>query len=168
MMMIGRCSKGQHHIAVLVLAPDERTNEQNASFLRWEKNNVGVVGLINTRFGPHKREKGFCIFVEAKEKRFRIWKDISLGEKRGLQRDLSLSLSSTIIDDDGCAVASRHVTTRTTPRAAFFLLPLFSLSLSLSLFVFCFFHSPSFLYLVVRTSHQSRTSVSRDTLLCVT
>ena len=58
--------------------------------------------------------------------------------KEGDYKDLSLSLSS--LDDDGCAVASRHVTTRTTPRAAFFLLPLFSLSLSL--FVFCFFHSP--------------------------
>ena len=157
-MMIGRCSKGQHHIAVLVLAPDERTNEQNAS-LRWEKN-VGV-GLNNKRFGPHERK--VFVYLWRQKRRDRIWKDISLGEKRGLQRDLSLSLSS--LDDDGCAVASRHVTTRTTPRAAFFLLPLFSLSLSL--FVFCFFHSPSFLYLVVRTS-QSRTSVSRDTLLCVT
>ena len=56
-----------------------------------------------------------------------------LGKRRGLQRSLSLSLSS--LDDDGCAVASRHVTTRTTPRAAFFLLPLFSLSLPL-FFVF--------------------------------
>ena len=84
MMMIGRCSKGQHHIAVLVLAPDERTNEQNAS-LRWEKN-VGV-GL-NKRFGPHERK----VFVYLRQKRRdRIWKDISLGEKRGLQRDLSLS-----------------------------------------------------------------------------
>ena len=57
-----------------------------------------------------------------------------LGKRRGLQRSLSLSLSLSSLDDDGCAVASRHVTTRTTPRAAFFLLPLFSLSLSLSLF----------------------------------
>ena len=92
MMMIGRCSKGQHHIAVLVLAPDERTNEQNASFLRWEKNNVGVVGLINTRFGPHKREKGFCLFARRQKRRDRIWKDISLGEKKGItKRSLSLS-----------------------------------------------------------------------------
>ena len=87
MMMIGRCSKGQHHIAVLVLAPDERTNEQNAS-LRWEKN-VGV-GLNNKRFGPHERK--VFVYLWRQKRRDRIWKDISLGEKRGLQRDLSLSL----------------------------------------------------------------------------
>ena len=52
--------------------------------------------------------------------------------KRGDYKEISLS---STIDDDGCAVASRHVTTRTTPRAAFFLLPLFSLSLPL-FFVF--------------------------------
>ena len=130
-------------------------NKQNAS-LRWEKN-VGV-GLNNTRFGPHERK--VCIkFVEAKETR----KDL----ERYFPSKISLSLSSTLIDDDGCAVASRHVTTRTIPRAAFFLLPLFSLSLSLCFLFFPF--ASSFLFLVVRTSHQSRTSVlSRDTLLCVT
>ena len=94
MMMIGRCSKGQHHIAVLVLAPDERTNEQNASFLRWEKN-VGV-GLNNKRFGPHKREKGVCIFVEAKEKRKDLERYFLPWGKEGDYKDLSLSLSSTI------------------------------------------------------------------------
>ena len=43
----------------------------------------------------------------------------------------------------------------------------FILSLSLSLCFLFFPFASSFLYLVVRTS-QSRTSVSRDTLLCVT
>ena len=96
MMMIGRCSKGQHHIAVLVLAPDERTNEQNASFLRWEKNNVGVVGLINTRFGPHKREKGFCLFVEAKEKRKDLERYFPWGKEGITKISLSLSLSRVL------------------------------------------------------------------------
>jgi hypothetical protein len=137
-------------------------NKQNAS-LRWEKN-VGV-GLNNTRFGPHERK--VCIkFVEAKETRKDLERYFPWG-KEGDYKEISLSLSSTLIDDDGCAVASRHVTTRTTPRAAFFLLPLFSLSLSLCFLFFPF--ASSFLFLVVRTSHQSRTSVlSRDTLLCVT
>ncbi len=137
-------------------------NKQNAS-LRWEKN-VGV-GLNNTRFGPHERK--VCIkFVEAKETRKDLERYFPWG-KEGDYKDLSLSLSLSSLDDDGCAVASRHVTTRTTPRAAFFLLPLFSLSLSLCFLFFPF--ASSFLYLVVRTSHQSRTSVlSRDTLLCVT
>ena len=139
MMMIGRCSKGQHHIAVLVLAPDERTNEQNASFLRWEKNNVGVLALLIRVLVRTKERKVFVYLPGGKREETGFGKIFPLGKRRGLQRSLSLSLSSTL-DDDGCAVASRHVTTRTTPRAAFFLLPLFSLSLSL--FVFCFFHSP--------------------------
>ena len=105
-------------------------NKQNAS-LRWEKN-VGV-GLNNTRFGPHERK--VCIkFVEAKETRKDLERYFPWG-KEGDYKEISLSLSSTLIDDDGCAVASRHVTTRTIPRAAFFLLPLFSLSLPL-FFVF--------------------------------
>ena len=83
MMMIGRCSKGQHHIAVLVLAPDERTNEQNAS-LRWEKN-VGV-GL-NKRFGPHERK--VCIFVEAKEKRQDLERYFPWGKEGITKRSLS-------------------------------------------------------------------------------
>ena len=88
MMMIGRCSKGQHHIAVLVLAPDERTNEQNAS-LRWEKN-VGV-GLNNTRFGPHERK--VCIkFVEAKETRKDLERYFLPWGKEGDYKEISLSL----------------------------------------------------------------------------
>ena len=86
MMMIGRCSKGQHHIAVLVLAPDERTNEQNAS-LRWEKN-VGV-GL-NKRFGPHER-KVFVYLWRQKRRDSGFGKIFPLG-KRGDYKDLSLSL----------------------------------------------------------------------------
>ena len=133
-------------------APDERTNERTKrrhASLRWEKS-VGVGP--NKRFGPHRK---VFIFVEAKERQ--DGKIFPLG-KRGDYKEISLS---STIDDDGCAVASRHVTTRTTPRAAFFLLPLFSLSL----FVFCFFHSPSFLYLVVRTS-QTRIGVERYAFVC--
>ena len=156
MMMIGRCSKGQHHIA----GEDEHwTNERTNKTRLWDGKKTLVLALISVLVRTRER---FLYICEAKEKRQDLERYFPWG-KEGITKR---SLSSTI-DDDGCAVASRHVTTRTAPRAAFFLLPLFSLSLSISLLVFCFFHSPSFLYLVVRTS-QSRKSVSRDTLLCVT
>ena len=72
-----------------------RTNERTKRvFFEMGKKRVGV-GLINTRFGPHKREKGFCLFARRQKRRDRIWKDISLGEKKGItKRSLSLSLES--------------------------------------------------------------------------
>ena len=90
MMMIGRCSKGQHHIAVLVLAPDERTNEQNASFLRWEKNNVGVLALLIRVLVRTKERKVFVYLPGGKREEEGFGKIFPLGKRRGLQRDLSL------------------------------------------------------------------------------
>ena len=80
--------------------------------------------------------------------------------KRGDYKEISLS---STIDDDGCAVASRHVTTRTTPRAAFFLLPLFSLSLSL-----CFLFFPFAFIFVPRRSDVSiaHIGVERYAFVC--
>ena len=92
MMMIGRCSKGQHHIAVLVLAPDERTNEQNASFLRWEKNNVGVLALLIRVLVRTKERKVFVYLPGGKreeiqdlERYFLPW------GKEGDYKEISLS-----------------------------------------------------------------------------
>ena len=88
-MMIGRCSKGQHHIA----GEDEhRTNERTKrrrASLRWEKS-VGV-GLNERCFGPHERK--VFIFVEAKERR--DGKIFPLG-KRGDYKEISLEYETTM------------------------------------------------------------------------
>ena len=92
MMMIGRCSKGQHHIAVLVLAPDERTNEQNASFLRWEKN-VGVLALLIRVLVRTKERKVFVYLSGGKREEIQDLERYFPWGKEGDYKEISLSLS---------------------------------------------------------------------------
>ncbi len=117
-----------------------------------------VLALISVLVRTRER---FLYICGGKREETGFGKIFPLG-KRGDYKDLSLSLSSTI-DDDGCAVASRHVTTRTTPRAAFFLLPLFSLSLSL-----CFLFFPFAFIFVPRRSDVSiaHIGVERYAFVC--
>ena len=146
-MMIGRRSKGHHHIA----GEDEhRTNDQpnERASSRWEKKALVLalmsVVLVRTRerfvyICGGKRETGF--------ERYFPW------GKEGDYKEISSTL-----DDDGRAGASRHVTTRTPPpRAAFFLYSLYSLS-------FLFF-SIRLHFCISSFGRVSITSVSRDTLL---
>ena len=123
-----------------------------------EKNvGVGLIisVLVRTREGLYRWGKA------DKRTRKDLERYFPLGKEGDYKISLSLSLSS--LNDDGCAVASRHVTTRTAHAQHSFFTPFI---LSLSLFVF-FFSIRLFIFVSRHSDVINRASVlSRDTFVC--